>query len=252
MVRFQVIYQGMPLSVKDSDLNKCETILEVKKLINKLIGLDTHVLVMAYENAMLVDSQRLDQLFDSQLPKTGERAGQQLIYDCPILTCLQARGKCILDVNLIIDHKPQLIELVVPTSIINCYLPDMLASTAAHLKQPRNSVLVASFNRKPLPEGEFIFQSFFDQNRPEVDKSKKPPGSKEKGKSPLLVKFEHADEQLRKYFETNGQYRHFIIDACFKPSHQANAGVGLDFRFNQLRQIVKVSWQEQAPWYREV
>jgi hypothetical protein len=56
MVRFQVVYQGMPLSVKDSDLNKCETIIEVKKLIQRLLGLDTHVLVMAYENAMLVDS----------------------------------------------------------------------------------------------------------------------------------------------------------------------------------------------------
>lgn len=60
MVRFQVIYQGMPLSIKDSDLNKCETIIDVKKLIQRLLGLDTHVLVIAYENAIFVDSERLE------------------------------------------------------------------------------------------------------------------------------------------------------------------------------------------------
>lgn len=83
---------------------------------------------------------------------------------------MQARGKCILDVNLICDNKPQQIELVVPTSMINGYLTELISHTATHVKQPKNTVLIATYNKKQLPEVEFIFQSFFDQSRPKIEK----------------------------------------------------------------------------------
>lgn len=63
----------MPLSYKDSDLDKCKTILDLKKLIQKIISFDNHALVIAFENALLHDNLRIDQLFDQRHPNTGDR-----------------------------------------------------------------------------------------------------------------------------------------------------------------------------------
>lgn len=81
-----------------------------------------------------------------------------------------------------------------PTSIINGYLSELIAQTATHVKQPKNTVLVATYNKKTIPDGEFIFQSFFDQNKPEVEKSKLIIAGNSKCKPPTLAKFDHADD----------------------------------------------------------
>jgi hypothetical protein len=54
--------------------------------------------------------------------------------------------------------------------MINGYLTELISHTATHVKQPKNTLLIATYNKKQLPEGEFIFQSFFDQTRPKIEK----------------------------------------------------------------------------------
>lgn len=50
-----------------------------------------------------------------------------------------------------------------------------------------------------------------------------------------------ADEIIRKQFENTNAYKRFTIEAVVKSTNMSGRiAVGMDFRFNQLRQVLKV------------
>ena len=69
-----------------------------------------------------------------------------------------------------------------------------------------------------------------------------------------LQKFIQVEENLKKYFENFGLYKKYNLDAYLNFTCEVGRikSVGMDFRFNQLRQVKKVNWKENAPWFCEV
>lgn len=134
MVRFQVLHNDQRIC-KESDLAECETVLDIKKLINSLKGFDLNAQVLSFENVLLLDNFKLSQLTGPSLPPTGEKRSSPS-ESITTLVLNVAQGKCILDINLFLGNNSQKIELVIPSSIIVENLIEQIISAAHRLDLP--------------------------------------------------------------------------------------------------------------------
>lgn len=164
-----------------------------------------------------------------------------------------AQGKCILDINMYLGQNCQQIDLVVPISVTIKSLEEMIFKSVNIPDLATSNCMILSYNRRELPDDSFLFEAFQSQRRvPEliVDAS----SQNRQLRSVFLHSLIEMDRMFVSQFERSGSYRHFSIDTLFKKFNISGRiqSVGMDFRFNQLRQVVKVKWKEEAPWYREV
>lgn len=167
MVRFQLVCNEKYF-LREEDLCKCETILDIKKLVFKIKKLEPAIQVISFENAMLPDNFKLSQLGQPTLPPTGEPRPSMPLDSLTTLMLTVAQGKCILNVNLFLGNNTHQIELVIPSSLTVASLQDLIIRTVQRLDLPKNAMLMLSYNKQELAKHEFIFQSLFENRPPQL------------------------------------------------------------------------------------
>lgn len=135
MVRFQLLYNEESL-LKEQQLFKCETVLDIKKLVLLGWGHDPNAQMISFEGALLVDSFKLSQIAQPPQPQTGEPRPNMPQESMTTLVLTLAQGKCILDINLFLSNTSHQLELIIPSSITVESLQTLIIHTVQRLELP--------------------------------------------------------------------------------------------------------------------
>lgn len=134
-----------------------------------------------------------------------------------------------------------------------------------HGKLPSNqrclnaSELVLSLRQQMLADGKFLFEALDDLLADEQDDNQLIQDNgrqRRRQNKATLVTANNVDRQLQNYLRENQTHKTIEMSAMLKfksdKSKSSQMSVCIDFRFNLLRNVKKVNWKIEAPWYREV
>ena len=110
-----------------------------------------------------------------------------------------------------------------------------------------------SIKKKALDEGKYLFETLYElfNGRDEDANAANP-----RMNSASLRRAATIDKQLVQYQASHGYCKSISLQVNMKfvalDRRSSMLSVCIDFRFNLLRNVKKVNWKVEAPWYREV
>jgi len=115
--------------------------------------------------------------------------------------------------------------------------------------------LIVFFRKKMINDHGWLFEQLIDSlNLASNYNSEENENNEQKNNTGSASKAKTCDRYFVSYYKTQKAYRQFKLKVYlkYKVENSSHFAICMDFQFNRLRDVKKVDWKNESPWYCEV